>query len=155
MVLWILAHSKKYVLAKLKGSATIRSFFSWETTMKTSATAPAAISDAYTQYAAALSKHCRYRMRDEQDADEVVQDTFINAYEYLSRGKKIDNVKVFLYSIANNLIVDWARRNKSRKQKELSLDALSENGFDIGGDGNSTCTAPHGGPQDPCCTQAR
>lgn len=54
-----------------------------------------------------------------------MQETFLRAFEYLQKGKEVENMRALLYRIANNLIIDFVR-----KKKEMSLDALAEEGFD-------------------------
>lgn len=88
------------------------------------------VSAAYDQHFDALYRHCKYRLYNDEDAKELVQDAFMNVCQYLTRGRDIDNIKVFLYKVANNLIVDQARRRKSQQKNEVSLDALQESGFD-------------------------
>jgi len=81
---------------------------------------------AYDEHADALFRHCLIRMRDREIARDIVQETFSRVWVYLSEGKKIDYMRAFLYRVANNLIVDTARRKRSS-----SLDALIEDdGFE-------------------------
>ena len=89
------------------------------------------VSAAYDQHFDALYRHCKYRLFSEADAEEVVQDSFMNVCQYLTRGRQVDNLKVFLYRVANNLIVDEARRRKSRQKNEISLDVMQDSGADI------------------------
>lgn len=80
---------------------------------------------AYDAFADAIFRHCYFRMSDREKAKDLTQDTFIKTWEYLSRGGTIENLRAFLYRVANNLIVD-----EFRKKKELSLDGLREHGFE-------------------------
>lgn len=81
---------------------------------------------AYEEHADALFRHCLVRIRDREVARDIVQETFSRTWVYLSEGKKVDYMRAFLYRIANNLIVDGARKKKSS-----SLDALmEEDGFE-------------------------
>ncbi|HTM67972.1 MAG TPA: RNA polymerase sigma factor [Candidatus Binatia bacterium] len=80
---------------------------------------------AYDQYADAIFRHCYYRVYDREKAKELSQECFMKTWEYLSQGKKVDNLRAFLYRVANNLIID-----SSRKKKESSLDAMMEEGFE-------------------------
>lgn len=76
---------------------------------------------AYDEQADALFRHCLLRVRDRDAAKDLVQECFSRAWLYLSDGKEIKHMRAFLYRVANNLIVDNARRKKSS-----SLDALIE-----------------------------
>ena len=49
----------------------------------------------------------------------------MKAWEYLQNGNEIENMRAFLYRIANNLVIDDVR-----KKHEQSLDALQEAGYD-------------------------
>ncbi|MDP3962934.1 MAG: RNA polymerase sigma factor [bacterium] len=80
---------------------------------------------AYDAYGDAIFRHCYFRVFRRDRAKELSQEVFIRVWEYLSAGKKIENIRAFLYRVANNLIID-----ESRKRKEWSLDALQEEGFD-------------------------
>src|SRR4051812_6244882 len=81
--------------------------------------------DAYNQYADAIFRYCFYKVSNRERAADLVQDTFTKTWIYLSNGKKVANLKAFLYKTANNLIIDWFR-----KKKMYSLDTLEEVGFD-------------------------
>ena len=80
--------------------------------------------EAYDLYADAIYRHCYFRVFRKELAEELMQDTFMRAWEYMGNGNKIDNVRAFLYKIANNLIIDY-----SRKKKEESLEGMLENSY--------------------------
>lgn len=79
----------------------------------------------YDAYADALFRHCFFRTRNREHARDLVQETFMRTWEYQAKGKAIENIRAFLYRVANNLIIDHAR-----KKQALSLDLLHEKGFD-------------------------
>lgn len=79
---------------------------------------------AYDEYADALFRHCYFRLYDRESAKDVVQDTYMKTWEYLSAGNSIDIMRAFLYRVANNLVIDYVR-----KQRPLSLEMLHEKGF--------------------------
>ena len=78
---------------------------------------------AYEEYAEAIYRHCYFRVFNKQRAEELMQDTFTKTWLYLSRGKKVDNLRAFLYRVAGNLVID-----ESRKNKMASLEAWLEAG---------------------------
>lgn len=84
---------------------------------------------AYDEYADAIFRDCYFRVFDRERGKDLMQETFLRVWEYLAKGNTVDNMRAFLYSIANNLIIDEARR-----KKEMSLEALQEDGFDPGRD---------------------
>lgn len=77
--------------------------------------------EAYDAHSDAIYRHCYFRVFKKTRAEELVQDTFMKTWEYMRKGKEIDNIRAFLYKVANNLIID-----ESRKKKEQSLDELIE-----------------------------
>lgn len=83
---------------------------------------------AYEQFADAIFRHCVFRVSDREKAKDLAQGAFVRLWDYMSQGKEIDNMRAFLYRIANNLIID-----EYRKKKTDSLDRMrDEEGFDIG-----------------------
>ena len=62
------------------------------------------LTNAYQEYADTLLKYCSQKMRNVEDAKEVVHDAFVQAHGYLSRGKTVEDLNSFLFRIANNLI---------------------------------------------------
>lgn len=84
---------------------------------------------SYDEHADAIYRYCFFRVFDQDRAQDMVQETYLRTWEYLSRGNEIRNPKAFLYRIARNLIID-----QSRKKHEISLDELTDQGFDPGVD---------------------
>jgi len=84
---------------------------------------------AYTDYSNAIFRHCYFRVFDRERGKDLMQETFMRTWTYLCDDKTVDNMRAFLYRIANNLIIDYIR-----KKKESSLDALQEKGFEPGYD---------------------
>ncbi len=80
--------------------------------------------EAYDKYADAIFRYCYYRVFDRDRAKDFMQEAFVRTWKYISEGKKVDNVRAFVYRTANNLIID-----DSRKKKQVSLDQLAEKGF--------------------------
>ena len=77
--------------------------------------------DAYEQHAEAIYRHCYFRLLSKEKAEELSQETFLRTWQYLEKGKEVDNLKPFLYRVATNLIIDFVR-----KKKEASLDKMLE-----------------------------
>lgn len=84
---------------------------------------------AYDELSDAIFRHCWFRIGDRERAKDLMQDTFTKSWQYIAEGATVNNLKSFLYRVANNLIID-----EYRKKKELSLDRLQEQGFDPGVD---------------------
>lgn len=82
----------------------------------------------YDQFADAIFRHCVFRISDREKAKDIAQGSFVRLWDYMSQGKEIENMRAFLYRIANNLIID-----EYRKRKDESLDRMrDEEGFDVG-----------------------
>lgn len=82
-------------------------------------------------YAATLQK-----CGDEQDAEDIVQETYVKAYFNLPRYKSEYTFGQWVYTIARNLFIDFTRRRKSAGTT-VSIDRLSASGG--GGDINPAC----------------
>lgn len=84
---------------------------------------------AYDNFADAIFRHCYLRISDRERAKDLTQEAFMRTWDYIARGSAIENIRAFLYRVANNLIID-----EYRKKKSESLDELAEYGFDPGVD---------------------
>ncbi|HRH27145.1 MAG TPA: RNA polymerase sigma factor [Parcubacteria group bacterium] len=80
---------------------------------------------AYEENSDALFRQCFFKVNDREVATDILQETFTRTWDYLAKGKEVQNMKAFLYRTMNNLIVDHYR-----KKKAVSLDVLAEDGFD-------------------------
>ena len=92
---------------------------------------PEELEKAYALYSKILVRHCRYRMFSKEDSEEIVQDAFMNVYQYMQNGHKVENIRVFLYTVTNNLIIDKARQMKAKREQQVSLDEMTEKGVDL------------------------
>ncbi|MBN6205361.1 RNA polymerase sigma factor [Ralstonia pickettii] len=91
----------------------------------------------YNNYSLALFKYILKIIKDTQQAEDLMQDTFIKAYTYIIKGKEVTYPKTFLYRIAHNLTVDYIRKKKpvqmikdfftSKEDPHPSVEALIEN----------------------------
>lgn len=84
----------------------------------------------YDEHAEAIFRHCFFRVYDKEQAREIMQEAFTKSWTYVASGKKVKHLRALVYRIANNLIIDIAR-----KKKEASLEYLMENGFAPRADG--------------------
>jgi RNA polymerase sigma-70 factor, ECF subfamily len=80
----------------------------------------------YDETADSLFRHCYFKVSNRELALDLVQETFARTWEYIASGKEVNNIKGFLFKVANNLIID-----EYRKKKVVSLEVLQESiGFD-------------------------
>lgn len=56
----------------------------------------------------------------EQDAEEVVQETFLRAYRQLKRFESRSTFSTWLYRIAVNCALDWMRKEKRYRNRDIS-----------------------------------
>lgn len=74
---------------------------------------------AYDDYADALFRYAYFRVYDRERAKELMQEAFMKTWEYLASGKKITNVRAFLYRTVHNLSVNEAVRSKAYSLEEM------------------------------------
>jgi len=79
---------------------------------------------SYAAHSDAIFRYCYYRVFDREKAKDYVQETYLRTWKYLAEGRKVDNIRAFLYRTATNIIID-----ESRKKKATSLDQIMEKGF--------------------------
>jgi RNA polymerase sigma-70 factor (ECF subfamily) len=60
--------------------------------------------------------------RDVQDAEDLVQETFLNAFRYMKDFRFETKFKNWLYKIASNVCIKKRRRSKYAPERELSLE---------------------------------
>jgi RNA polymerase sigma-70 factor (ECF subfamily) len=83
--------------------------------------------DAYEAHADALYRYCIFKLNDREKAKDLLQETFVRAWQYIAKDGIIDNAKAFLYKIMTNLVIDEYRR----RMPPDSLETLrEEEGFD-------------------------
>lgn len=80
----------------------------------------------HTLYSDAIFRFCFIKTSKREVALDLTQESFTKLWEYISNGNEVLEPKALLYRIATNLIIDYYRKKKSD-----SLDALTQNGFDI------------------------
>lgn len=83
-----------------------------------------AFMEAYEMHADALFRHCYFKTSNRELAKDVVQEAFCRTWNYMSEGRRVENMRAFLYRVAGNAVID-----EMRKRKTVSLEALEEAGF--------------------------
>ena len=76
---------------------------------------------AFDEYADALLRHCFFRVSDRETAKDLVQETFMRAWDSLRLGKEVRDYRAFLYRVVDNLIIDFYRKGKA-----VSLEGLGD-----------------------------
>lgn len=74
----------------------------------------AALSAAYREHAAELFGYCLARTGDRQDAQDVVQETYLRVWRAADRyDPTLAGLRTWLYAVARNVLVDHLRRRAS------------------------------------------
>lgn len=77
-----------------------------------------------------LERLVRFRLPVQADADDVLQEVYLSAYQKFPQLKNKDAFKPWILSIARNKCNDYFR--KKAAQMEISLDALSQEALSVG-----------------------
>lgn len=67
----------------------------------------------YDEHADAVYRRCLFKTSDHETALDLMQESFTRTWDYLAKGKKVDNLKAFVFTVANNLIKDHYKKKKS------------------------------------------
>lgn len=81
--------------------------------------------DLYEKHSDELFRYCFFKTGSREQSLEIVQEIFMKVWMSLQNGMVMDNPKAFVYASTRNAITDWYR-----KKKPVSLDEMSEEGFD-------------------------
>ncbi|WP_203334052.1 RNA polymerase sigma factor [Planococcus beigongshangi] len=74
------------------------------------------ISAWYEQHSGSIFRYILLMVRDDQQAEDLTQETFIKAFNHYETFERKANPKTWLFRIAHNLTIDFIR-----KQKPLEL----------------------------------
>jgi len=81
------------------------------------------------EHTSELVAYAASRVKDRQEADDIVQNTFIAAFKGLENYKGDSSYRTWLFCILRNKITDYYRKFYRGKDKEVSSDAyFDENG---------------------------
>lgn len=78
--------------------------------------------DLVTRYEQKLYNFSLRMCRDHSDAEDMVQDTFLNVFRYLKDFRYESKFKNWLYKVAASTCIKKRRKSKFAPEKELSLD---------------------------------
>ncbi len=88
----------------------------------------------YDHYVKQIYRFISLKVASRQIAEDLTQDVFLKAWQYLVDQKHIKNFQAFIYRIARNTVIDYYRQNKVEnlpledfaEKEELSEDAMPE-----------------------------
>jgi len=78
--------------------------------------------DLVTRYEQKLYNFSVRMCRDRSDAEDMVQDTFLNVFRYLKDFRYESKFKNWLYKVAASTCIKKRRKSKFAPERELSLD---------------------------------
>ena len=70
------------------------------------------ISEWYEQHSDAIFRYILLMVRNNQQAEDLTQETFIKAFRYYDTFQRNANPKTWLFRIAHNLTIDYFRKQK-------------------------------------------
>lgn len=73
---------------------------------------PQAVVDFYNLYAPKVLRYLTKKLPHPEDAQEIVNDVFLEAIDSLALLEKKENVQAWLFKIAHNKMVDYYRKKK-------------------------------------------
>lgn len=82
-----------------------------------------AFSEIYNRYWGILYGHCLKMLKDEAEAQDVVQDLFISLWDNASDWPLTDNLPGYLYITARHKVLNTIRKRKTR---DVFIDGLGE-----------------------------
>jgi RNA polymerase sigma-70 factor, ECF subfamily len=79
----------------------------------------------YDAYADAIFRQCYFKTSDREVAKDLTQDVFAKTWDYLVQGKTVDNLKSFIFTVANNAIKDWYKKHRAIPQSAFEYDPFA------------------------------
>jgi RNA polymerase sigma factor (sigma-70 family) len=74
------------------------------------------LDDTVTAHRERLFDFIRRRIRNEQDAEDILQDVFYQLAASISVTEPIENLTAWLFTVARNRITDWYRKRRTPAQ---------------------------------------
>lgn len=79
----------------------------------------------YALYYMNLHRFCKMKLKNHEQADDCVQESFYILYKHYIKNEEIKNVAGFLYKIADNLIKEQWRENQ-KAENVIQIDSMAE-----------------------------
>ncbi len=94
------------------------------------------ITNLVNLYSDELYSWANYKINNKESAEDIVQETFLAAFNAVENLKNKDQAKTWLFSILNNKIVDFYRKNGKQKifiESEIASEKQTNSLFDSKG----------------------
>jgi RNA polymerase sigma factor (sigma-70 family) len=75
-----------------------------------------------------LLNFIRKRVDNVADAEDILQDVFVQFTQYLRLGSDIDSLTGWLFAVARNRITDWFRKKKEDRFSDMALTSSESDG---------------------------
>lgn len=98
---------------------------------------PASLELLLSRHGLELARHLRRIVRDDDAAQDLLQDTFLRAHKALGRLGEGANTRAWLYRIATNLALNHVR-DRSRERRAMDAHAREAESKDHGSDGHDS-----------------
>ena len=80
----------------------------------------------FNRYSAKLFAFCIFKTENKQDAEEVLEDTWLKFLDRIKSGLVLNNILPYLYTISKNLITDRYRQKKAIKNINIEFNDFSK-----------------------------
>jgi len=70
----------------------------------------------YDMYVDRIHRFVYYKIGSKQEAEDITSEVFLKAWDYITKGNNVKNVKALFYKFARNLIIDQYRMNAKRRE---------------------------------------
>ncbi|MEK7211598.1 MAG: RNA polymerase sigma factor [Patescibacteria group bacterium] len=82
----------------------------------------------YDQYIGKIYRFIFFKVGKVEEAEDLASEVFLKAWQYINEGKPIRYLNALLYSIARNLVIDYFRQKKLRREATLEDETLENIG---------------------------
>ncbi|MEK7583744.1 MAG: RNA polymerase sigma factor [Patescibacteria group bacterium] len=79
----------------------------------------------YETYVRQIYRYIYFRISDESAAHDLVQEVFLQTWQYIADRNKIDRIQSFLYKVAYRKVVDYYR---ARERQASLIEAIEDDG---------------------------
>ncbi|ADG81347.1 RNA polymerase, sigma-24 subunit, ECF subfamily [Thermincola potens JR] len=102
-------------------------------------------SEIWDKYASGLKKFIRKRVRNEHDAEDILQDVFCKIHDNFYKLQNVHKLQAWIYQIARNAVNDYFRYRKVMTGMSDIPPQTAEGGYagSINDESNGPCSVPY------------
>ncbi|MCM3538783.1 RNA polymerase sigma factor [Priestia endophytica] len=75
----------------------------------------------YEQYRHDLCRYVRTIVKDAYQAEDIIQETFVKAFQHIESLEAVTKPQNWLYRVAHNLAIDFLRRETTKDKTEANM----------------------------------